>query len=168
MRGKVCGNCRKVRLWRITPAYAGKSWCLCRRSLWNWGSPPPMRGKVPHSFVHHLSTRITPAYAGKRLSPVCQKLGTEDHPRLCGEKAFGNSLLHRFIGSPPPMRGKVPVKLLPDVCTRITPAYAGKSNQTTGNERRLVDHPRLCGEKFADNRYIYIEIGSPPPMRGKG
>ena len=24
MRGKVCGNCGKIRLWRITPAYAGK------------------------------------------------------------------------------------------------------------------------------------------------
>ena len=27
------------------------------------------------------------------------------------------------------MRGKDPVKLLPDVCTRITPAYAGKSGE---------------------------------------
>ena len=31
-----------------------------------------------------------------------------------------------------------------------------------------TDHPRLCGEKFPVNVLIYIQKGSPPPMRGKG
>ena len=30
------------------------------------------------------------------------------------------------------------------------------------------DHPRLCGEKRRKLRIIFIRIGSPPPMRGKG
>ena len=45
------------------------------------------------------------------------------------------------------MRGKVRELSRGFAIKRITPAYAGK--------------------RFADNRYIYIKIGSPPPMRGK-
>ena len=89
MRGKGEAFLAVGVLWRITPAYAGKSrsadrWSsvcedhprLCGEKLHKRhffhtckGSPPPMRGKVLHSFVHHLSTRITPAYAGKSLLP---------------------------------------------------------------------------------------------------
>ena len=88
MRGKAYCVVPKGYTTRITPAYAGKSvlcnHLLCQRKdhprlcgeksepencdMNNQGSPPPMRGKVPHSFVHHLSTRITPAYAGKSVA----------------------------------------------------------------------------------------------------
>ena len=30
------------------------------------------------------------------------------------------------------------------------------------------DHPRLCGEKTLDILNVYVNGGSPPPMRGKG
>ena len=85
MRGKVLnagGFCKAV---RITPAYAGKRWAnlvspvsrrdhprLCGeksfaelRSDRIQGSPPPMRGKVVHSFIESITFGITPAYAGK-------------------------------------------------------------------------------------------------------
>ena len=29
----------------ITPAYAGKSFAQYDAAFWEWGSPPPMRGK---------------------------------------------------------------------------------------------------------------------------
>ena len=86
MRGKDAAGAFRAAAPGITPAYAGKSDTafnhdgaaedhprLCGEKGLPYmvrctpaGSPPPMRGKVPHSFVHHLSTRITPAYAGKR------------------------------------------------------------------------------------------------------
>ena len=90
----------------ITPAYAGKSshsgkrWCF----LWdhprvcgekggcfpaNWGrpgSPPRMRGKAAGASVGRLAVGITPAYAGKRLPKSGKERGSEDHPRVCGEK----------------------------------------------------------------------------------
>ena len=65
------------------------------------------------------------------------------------------------------MRGKVSVSRLEVVSVGITPAYAGKRFVGTETASLRQDHPRLCGEKFADNRYIYIKVGSPPPMRGK-
>ena len=51
---------------------------------------------------------------------------------------------------------------------RITPAYAGKRTTTTVGIGIKRDHPRLCGEKQYKNMRQMCEIGSPPPMRGKG
>ena len=110
----------------ITPAYAGKRISalssigvpkdhprLCGEKrekqkfcLFFRGSPPPMRGKGSKQIQALEKQRITPAYAGKSEKARNCVIFTGDHPRLCGEKAFGNSLSHRCIGSPPPMRGK--------------------------------------------------------------
>ena len=90
---------------------------------------------------------ITPAYAGKSLFTPFAKSWCKDHPRLCGEK----------------LSGKMPLSST----TRITPAYAGKSPfdriRQTGNK----DHPRLCGEKQRTLTSGFVQMGSPPPMRGK-
>ena len=65
------------------------------------------------------------------------------------------------------MRGKV-FRILPKIfASRITPAYAGKSQILRTNRSVRRDHPRLCGEK-ADRHIVLREPrGSPPPMRGK-
>ena len=125
MRGKaiksICPNHGN----RITPAYAGKSIFintflqlfkdhprLCGEkfaqydaAFWEWGSPPPMRGKAPFSKSKPTFTGITPAYAGKSFRIVTKKL---------------------HVGSPPPMRGKVLTFVKIVASARITPAYAGK------------------------------------------
>ena len=106
-----------------------------------------MRGKVPHSFVHHLSTRITPAYAGKSTWLMIRPYRQTDHPRLCGEKVPEMLQFSSVAGSPPPMRGK------------------GSSHCQTG--KRNWDHPRLCGEKLFKLHLLFLLLGSPPPMRGK-
>ena len=51
-----------------------------------------------------------------------------DHPRLCGEKATFPLSAAFALGSPPPMRGKVIFNIINDLKSRITPAYAGKSD----------------------------------------
>ena len=50
----------------------------------------------------------------------------------------------------------------------ITPAYAGKSAVLASRFFRVWDHPRLCGEKGTLGIFIPGNLGSPPPMRGKG
>ena len=65
------------------------------------------------------------------------------------------------------MRGKGPPRRSEFLHTRITPAYAGKSDSFYVKLLDTADHPRLCGEKL---KYfdVYTDIkGSPPPMRGK-
>ena len=45
------------------------------------------------------------------------------------------------------MRGKVLDNLGGNRGVRITPAYAGKSEEDSLGEALVWDHPRICGEK---------------------
>ena len=65
------------------------------------------------------------------------------------------------------MRGKDQSDHRLDRSGGITPAYAGKSSLDHQSHQNFRDHPRLCGEKAAAWRKIKMEVGSPPPMRGK-
>ena len=85
-----------------------------------------MRGKVKSLSISYVENRITPAYAGKRcFESRCGKLFW-DHPRLCGEKGESVKLVHKHVGSPPPMRGKAEFAKAEGIHIGITPAYAGK------------------------------------------
>ena len=66
------------------------------------------------------------------------------------------------------MRGKV-IKIADFYgVSRITPAYAGKSLRFLTRNQHFQDHPRLCGEKGKQGKSKQNQLGSPPPMRGKG
>ena len=65
------------------------------------------------------------------------------------------------------MRGKGPPRRSEFLHTRITPAYAGKSDSFYVKLLDTADHPRLCGEKLSDMGKKALSAGSPPPMRGK-
>ncbi len=168
MRGKVLASHKMHQLYRITPAYAGKSrheWGVYRanqdhprlcgekgfsritmRSI--RGSPPPMRGKETYIQVNAGFDRITPAYAGKSFRLRKKQPVLWDHPRLCGEKPHNTIVIW--------------------VLVRITPAYAGKRHVAIPRLTGIQDHPRLCGEKIKDDALLTEQEGSPPPMRGKG
>ena len=85
-----------------------------------------MRGKADLSQLFSGFRRITPAYAGKRFRFTPVLFGLRDHPRLCGEKGESVKLVHKHVGSPPPMRGKAAFAAEPVAPSWITPAYAGK------------------------------------------
>ena len=147
MRGKVIISTSNSFRHRITPAYAGKSFFADFRSNLSWdhprlcgekpnspwidflsvGSPPPMRGKVNFVQSQAEADRITPAYAGKSGDTEERYFAIGDHPRLCGEKYNNIWKEVIYLGSPPPMRGKVEEKPVKIEKTGITPAYAGKS-----------------------------------------
>ena len=131
------------------------------------GSPPRMRGKGLSDDGHFVAYRITPAYAGKRRSVLVLLQADRDHPRICGEKL--EAVFPRFdhLGSPPHMRGKVLGECPENDCTRITPAYAGKSRIFQRGIRPVRDHPRICGEKQYKKSSGEWYQGSPPHMRGK-
>ena len=139
----------------ITPAYAGKrnflsqhqcfqqdhprlcgeKSALTAETIAGAGSPPPMRGKGPPVADVWKRSGITPAYAGKRSPSLFTSSPLTDHPRLCGEKT---ALIARYpenAGSPPPMRGKGYSCDRQTEQSRITPAYAGKSQP-----RQAVPH----------------------------
>ena len=167
MRGKVHNAARAAPIRGITPAYAGKRLLRQLRhitsrdhprvcgekaqtsgcSLCGAGSPPRMRGKAIRGAALAASERITPAYAGKSSLGCEYCIVTQDHPRVCGEKAQTSGCSLCGAGSPPRMRGKAIRGAALAASERITPAYAGKSS--LGCEYCIVtqDHPRVCGEK---------------------
>ena len=147
MRGKVSHLSIGAHLKGITPAYAGKSQSpeyrcpsqgdhprVCGEKARTLivqdepqGLPPRMRGKVSGQKLWMVLCGITPAYAGKRVSRSPAKTGAWNHPRVCGEKAFGCRRCTFPQGSPPRMRGKV-APMRPRIAPPgITPACAGKS-----------------------------------------
>ena len=167
VRGKVQLPARRGRHPRITPACAGKSGRppkihhtvpdhprLCGEKDFEAqyqktteGSPPPVRGKEVCGIVLQQLFRITPACAGKsRYTPL----------RLAPRR-----------GSPPPVRGKGSAFRIYARLPGITPACAGKSSRFTRKIFTPSDHPRLCGEKIRQLKYISFAAGSPPPVRGK-
>ena len=127
-----------------------------------------MRGKGVLYLKDTSRRRITPAYAGKSGNFLPHIVVHQDHPRLCGEKFFAKAFRVSMVGSPPPMRGKVTYSSEFRAYIRITPAYAGKSLRFLTRNQHFQDHPRLCGEKGKQGKSKQNQLGSPPPMRGKG
>ncbi len=74
------------------------------------------------------NVRITPACAGKRLHSTWRYPQKKDHPRVCGEKKFGDIADNKAQGSPPRVRGKASSSALLLRLGGITPACAGKSS----------------------------------------
>ena len=126
-----------------------------------------MRGKELVGGVEDVQLRITPAYAGKRIRLTVCLLRIRDHPRMCGEKLDVNTFSLLKVGSPPRMRGKVPVVDRAFRATGITPAYAGKSLYCQSVDLARMHHPRVCGEKSLAALAYWFRLGSPPHMRGK-
>ena len=65
------------------------------------------------------------------------------------------------------MRGKAKNATLGGGKRGITPACAGKSDALQARVQVSGDHPRVCGEKFAQDVQQDYQIGSPPRVRGK-
>ena len=86
---------------------------------------------------------------------------------MCGEKACRLMNTPSVTGSPPRVRGEVRDHLIAVDALRITPACAGR--RIGCNHRCLFcsDHPRVCGEKYADWLDCSMTVGSPPRVRGE-
>ena len=111
---------------------------------------------------------ITPAWAGKSITLPFQFIWQKDHPRVGGEKFTRSYALAFQLGSPPRGRGKVSLTTARTSITRITPAWAGKSQHGAAERRVYRDHPRVGGEKLPIDKMRFFGYGSPPRGRGKG
>jgi len=110
---------------------------------------------------------VSPAYAGKSPAAAYACPGTQDHPRVCGEKLYTPCVIAPSVGSPPRMRGKG-YDVVSRLCrVRITPACAGKSEQCGGTGTTDWDHPRMCGEKFCRTHPALHSIRITPAYAGK-
>ena len=126
-----------------------------------------MRGKVITNSPRGQCRWITPAYAGKRATAPTRATLQRDHPRICGEKPGFHAPAVARKGSPPHMRGKVTLFEICARCSRITPAYAGKSIRSSARGRTRWDHPRICGEKSDESGRDASECRITPAYAGK-
>ena len=153
---------------RITPAPAGSTvkfrigyavnrdhpracgeHCRCFRSCTNkWGSPPRLRGAHRSYKFSNGNTRITPAPAGSTGVAGGGSGHFWDHPRACGEHRGDVSLVARFYGSPPRLRGAPALVELSPHPPGITPAPAGSTAPIFARDLPHQDHPRACGEHW--------------------
>ena len=76
-------------------------------------------------------------------------------------------MLKAYRGSPPHARGKDHLVAHQLVHAGITPACAGKSAALDPRSRQSWGHPRMRGEKVAENIKNGVDLGSPPHARGK-
>ena len=89
------------------------------------------------------------------------------HPRERGEKKLSPHFPSPLVGSPPQTWGKAEVPVGAGLPSGLTPASAGKNFELSRSEFRPTDHPRGCGEKLSLQSCHFVEIGSPPRVRGK-
>ena len=120
----------------------------------------------------HFSLRpwfffVSPAYAGKSPAAAYACPGTQDHPRVCGEKLYTPCVIAPSVGSPPRMREKARQQEHLAAQSGITPACAGKSREyRVSDERSLGSPPRMRG-KAIDIGPIHGELGITPAYAGK-
>ena len=171
VRGKPFAGIKSFLSSRITPAGAGKTsrsvqksaQCLdhprrCGENIkgvvenaTTQGSPPQVRGKLVDIVVWVVGLRITPAGAGKTIKLFVSFSAGGDHPRRCGENGAHARRWCCEMGSPPQVRGKPHYMGLISVLSRITPAGAGKTETYHHGQQHIQDHPRRCGENFAED-----------------
>ena len=186
-RGKVQSSFLLPDIYGITPAWAGKRepgvlmvWQFQDHprvggekilepsmGVGNFGSPPRRRGKdkAEHLVQDHIG--ITPAQAGKRCYLCASTKSSWDHPRVGGEKLDLLAVVFSALGSPPRGRGKDVDWLGFNQFFRITPAWAGKSQERPAPAGGSWDHPRVGGEKLLSKWGQGWPLGSPPRGRGK-
>ena len=130
------------------------------------GSSPRMRGTRVHCYCHCACAGIIPAYAGNTSIGNPLPSGNGDHPRVCGEHKPQTAYEGEPLGSSPRMRGTPVIPTRTTRLTRIIPAYAGNTWRSSRWACRPRDHPRVCGEHLPFSRWVSIQPGSSPRMRG--
>ena len=126
-----------------------------------------MRGKPCKLRFRETRAGITPADAGKTAQTLIEYMGSEDHPRGCGENPPAGHQKILLAGSPPRMRGKRICREMQRDFHGITPADAGKTRFRYSHAITIRDHPRGCGENIVHVAHVHAGGGSPPRMRGK-
>ena len=127
MRGKVAAISAYNAAPGITPAYAGKSTLHRDDAPLSWDHPRVCGEKAVAIIWWYSCTGSPPRMRGKEIADLPSGGAALDHPRVCGEKRI--RMIQKFLrrGSPPRMRGKAFPFCPRSFCSRITPAYAGKS-----------------------------------------
>ena len=149
------------------PHMCGESQVSSFSLLWPQGSPPHVWGKPTCGLEKQLVMRITPTCVGKAQNGVSGAWEHRDHPHMCGESPAFKCVLHKSVGSPPHVWGKLGCYFGFDSFCRITPTCVGKASLCLLSTVCLWDHPHMCGESTTGTWQTASGKGSPPHVWGK-
>ncbi len=184
-REALAPSANPATLSRITPAYAGSTvstFSLMRpfrdhprirgkHTVWtavcrtHSGSPPHTREALISQFLRCAQCRITPAYAGSTGASGYSVELHQDHPRIRGKHLMSYSTAPSPTGSPPHTREAL-IHLRDGIRKfRITPAYAGSTDNAPSGATEKKDHPRIRGKHHLTVSRQKKPWGSPPHTR---
>ena len=130
------------------------------------GSSPRGRGTLCHCATGSRGRRFIPAWAGNaQLSDPAAAMKAV-HPRVGGERTFGDFRLDGFDGSSPRGRGTRVGHGLGAIIKRFIPAWAGNATTAPGRMAGMTVHPRVGGERPVVMDYNIKRGGSSPRGRG--
>ena len=109
------------------------------------GSSPHTRGPPGASSLVHVYDGIIPAYAGSTSCMDSPGSLSWDHPRIRGVHILSEPSMGHCVGSSPHTRGPLRTCRFVLVRIRISPAYAGSTQQDMISFRHTRDHPRIRG-----------------------
>ncbi len=89
-----------------------------------------------------------------------------DHPRIRGEHAIWPLRTTAQSGSPPHTRGTLRLELEEARHHRITPAYAGNTDNFRNSSLYQADHPRIRGEHAESELDLTSVDGITPAYAG--
>ena len=146
VRGKPLSASTHHRVYRITPAGAGKTLLLLLKLSACRDHPRRCGENFYASVVLAFASGSPPQVRGKPGGGSGPGDTIGDHPRRCGENCRPRRIRFFGRGSPPQVRGKL--RSIPErgAYLRITPAGAGKTRPSHHRRRAREDHPRRCGE----------------------
>ena len=129
--------------------------------------PPLVRGRVAVFSGPAGLDGITPARAGKSTRYQAHEIALRNYPRSCGEEGALLSSSNFISELPPLVRGRAAMPLPFLSCLGITPARAGKREDTRGRRRASRELPPLVRGRGVPAPAPSILIGITPARAGK-
>ena len=106
---------------------------ICLSSNLVGSGSPPLTRELRYMLIVQLGGfRITPAYAGTTPLFIAQNQNLQDHPRLRGNYSLCSDNFFPVRGSPPLTRELLNFIPSSFANLRITPAYAGTTQEKMG------------------------------------
>ena len=152
----------------VHPRVCGERIRTARMRVLISGSSPRVRGTVVGTRCAAAIDRFIPACAGNGTPAAATAARAAVHPRVCGERIPGHSVVVASSGSSPRVRGTGQQSGAPAGRQRFIPACAGNGSTSFTTTAYSSVHPRVCGERKASSRDRVGSAGSSPRVRGTG
>ena len=130
------------------------------------GSSPRVRGTLCGGDFSLPKRRFIPACAGDARPRRRRRLTLTVHPRVCGGRPRSSPRSLPRSGSSPRVRGTRLPRAPFGRRWRFIPACAGDARWRLNQKSRPAVHPRVCGGRCGEQRFVDGAAGSSPRVRG--